>query len=222
MEQRDVSEQSSIRIGNVDYKLGSADTYGRRHLEVTSKHSEHIYPKLLLLEQLSDLRLKDLPQDLGITISRPNTPLNILESIDLRSGFYQGNLCFTVFYSSESWKSPTNLWHHTKSLAGKILSDIEDSMSAEVLRDQGCTWVNVSCRIPENTLIVDYIVGMEKRIDALIKELENKSGATQPGPKESSLKPDERGLKWWLRYVIVPIIGGSTLIALLKMALGQA
>jgi hypothetical protein len=115
------------------------------------------------------------------------------------------------------------LWHFIKELSGKILAEIADITSAEVEQDEGCAWISVRAKAPSSSAIREYIVTLERQITELSNQFNKLSGPVQlDEPSQPQLKPDEKGFKWWLRYVIVPVIGSAALIAILRLVAGQA
>lgn len=189
-------------------------------LEVGGEHGSG-YRELLLVEQFGDMRVKDLPDRLDISLYRPNTPLGLFESFNLLCGPRRGELSFTVFYSPEHWRHPKNLWHYAKELSGKLLAALDEVKAASVGQDQGCVWIDVQSEIPANTEVREYIVTLERRVHSIAEEITGRKEESEPKPRQLDLKPDEKGFKWWLRYIIVPVLGSASLIGLAKLVVGQ-
>lgn len=215
-------DQSRVKIGDVEYqtKIYWAGPDKRQMLEVGGKHGSG-YGDLLLVEQFGDMRVKDLPDGLHISLHHPNTPLGLLESFTLLCAPRRTKVSFTLFYSFESWHHPKNLWHYAKELSGKLLADLDEARGASIGQDQGCVWIDVESEIPIKTEVRSYLIDLEMRVQSISQMIDKRKVEPESNSLQLDLKPDEKGLKWWLRYIIVPVLGSAGLIGLIKLFAGQ-
>ncbi len=211
-----------IDLGGVEYqtKPYSAGPDRRYMLEVGGRHGSG-YEELLLIEQFADMRVQDLPEGLHISIQHPNTPLRLLESFTLLCGKKRTKASFTLFYSPDDWHQRKNLWHYTKELSGKLLGELIEANSASVGKDQGHTWIDIELEFQAKEEICNYIIDLEKRVQMIAQHVLKEKSETEYEP-QAGLKPDEKGFKWWLRYIIVPVLGSAGLIGLIKLFAGQS
>lgn len=93
-----IEDKIEIKIGNVSYhaKRYIAGPDERYILEVGGKPGAG-YCDLLLIEQFENLRIKDLPSGLHISLHHPNTPLGLLESFTLLCQAGRSKASFTLF-----------------------------------------------------------------------------------------------------------------------------
>lgn len=205
-----------IDLGGVEYRAKpySAGPDRRYMLEVGGRHGSG-YEGLLLIEQFADMRVQDLPEGLHISLQHPNTPLRLLESFTILCGKKRAKASFTLFYSPDDWHQPKNLWLFTKELSGKLLGELIEANRASVGKDQGHTWIDIELDFQAKEEIRSYLIDLENRIQLIIQRALKESTETK-AEVHSSLRPDEKGFKWWLRYIIVPVLGSASLIGLIK------
>lgn len=205
-----------VRIGQAEYRLFLHDPPlpgGRASVVEVSGKPHCGYQELLEIDQLKGVTANQLPKGFSISIYAPRLATKNIDSMEIRNAFGAIKLSFTVSHDYEDWKHPSNLIHFSNHLAAEFLKSVPDCASARSRPDDVNVSVTCELDMPRTAELSQYIALVDACVGQVIGRL--LSGESK-GLSTTHLKPDEHGYKWWVRYVLIPIAGSATLVALLN------
>ncbi len=214
-------DASSIRLGARSYRvftldkelndgtLLSVETYGRAPMispDLQDKFS---------LDDLGGVLSSDLPDKFSFMAYEPALDTPGLNNIYFKSRGGKQYFVGEIFQSYQEWTGAENIADYGARLATRLRAALPRCISSRPQRDEyGITlWFTVE--IPAHTDLAEYVRSIDSQ--AYRSVIEVRSNVLPSTGTPVTLKPDERGLKWWIRYVAVPLLGSATLLALVAM-----
>ncbi|MGV3627408.1 MAG: hypothetical protein ACO1PN_06940 [Betaproteobacteria bacterium] len=201
-----------FHIGRHDFRDGVTYT-----LEVGGgSKSGYANEDVLPIEELKNVRIMDLPKGFGLHIYMPSLPETPeIQGINLKHVFGRGKANFNIGFIYGTWKAEHNLLLYARKVAARLLLELPDCRSASFYDEEVGVGLACDLDIPIEADLYQYIHELDKRVKAIIHTpLHTSDITTKP---VAGLKPDEHGAKWWIRYVLIPLAGSATIIALLKI-----
>ncbi|SRR5258706_5723400 len=196
------------RIDGSIYNLeanGQDDESGRTHLEPY---------------ELRGVLGKDLPNALSISIYRPKSHLgNMMCMVDFEN-LNQGPVTKAVICLDQvNWHLPMHLADFCDELSQLIASAKDLVTSTNSTEDEGSIYITVTAPIGPTVdcyavfQSVDELILRSYRgtLRMFMRETPARRAKESPAPPA-----DTHGPRWWIRYVVVPVVlGGLTIAALL-------
>lgn len=212
--------QNRIRIGPKEFKLfvnehrlPDGTTLG---VEVAGRPNCG-YQDLFETEYLKGISAHQLLHGLSISVYHPRLATKQIDGFEFRNPYGAPILSFSISHDYADWKNSSNLIHFSAALAGDFLQKLPDCVSATSRPDDVNVVVSVRLDVPQTADLYEYISQVDQcTLQILNERMQSLTG--KPVPPQG-LKPDEHGYKWWLRYIVTPILGSAALIALLRWVL---
>jgi hypothetical protein len=173
------------------------------------------YQDLFEIDYLKGVAAHQLLPGLSITIYAPRLATKQIESLEVRNPYGAPVLSFAISHDYVDWNHKSNLIHFSNSLAAELLKNLPDCVSASSKADDQNVLVAVRLDVPQTVDLYEYIDRIDQCVSKILSNCLGYSGELEPG-SVVALKPDEHGYKWWLRYVVIPVLGSAALIALLN------
>jgi hypothetical protein len=121
----------------------------------------------------------------------------------------------SVYYYFEDWNYRINLIHFAEELRAKIENNIKNCQSTNFGKSE--YGVNVECSVilePSDDCY-DVYSETDKKIYNLYKETIKNADRGFITKLEANQPQTDSGARWWVRYVIVPLISGGSGAALI-------
>jgi len=210
--------QDRIRIGPKEFKLfvnerslPDGTTIG---VEVAGRPNCG-YQDLFEIEYLKGVLAHQLLSGLSISIYQPRLATKQIDALEVRSPYGAPILSFSISHDYADWKHNSNLIHFSSALAADLLQKLPGCVSATSKAEDVDVVISAKLDIPQTADLHEYITQVDTHVSKL---LQDRMGlwAETPTKAHPTLKPDEHGYKWWLRYVVIPVAGSAAVVALLN------
>ena len=179
-------------------------------VETTSNPADRLYEKLSVNE-LRGLLGAMLPQGLDLQIDSPES-----RTPGLRHVFFQNltngreiHIAVHIGYYKE-WPHKTNLNYVADELRSVVDRQLPNCRSTYL--DKGDIGVTLFCEVhlePTDDCYEAY-VSTDKALCLLLKNVISNTDRQSASKVETNAPHPDAGFRWWLRYVLVPIISGGT------------
>lgn len=210
----------SVRIGARTVRMSVQDIPmqdGTTHLvEATSDPRSKSEEKLCPAD-LAGVKAESIPRGFQVTIYQPEaraTGLDVLAIDNIRHGLRM--LIALRFYFSD-WSRRVNLMDFAQTFRGLIEQELTACRDVRFEKDEyGVSlWISLSMK-PGDDCYESYT-----ETESAIANLHRRALAEADHRLQSTAAPSDAGFRWWLRYVIVPIVSGGTLAALVVWLLSR-
>lgn len=162
------------------------------------------------IEAMRNVFPANLPDSFCMMVFQPQLPYPEIDCVFLHKSGPQCVLKASIKHNYSEWMYPTNLHHFYRILRVQLQSNVRGCRGVEISSDEYgvSAWTEVD--IDPSVDLRRSILSISSSVSATFREslLQTVHEAIPPENKSAQrtdLKPDERGFKWWLRYVIVPI-----------------
>lgn len=179
-----------------------------------SRNGQHLF-----VHDFREVRPVDLPNGISIVIQSPKSEFRQVGFAEINKINDRSELIVTITFDYADWHHPLNLQHFAERYCDAWRQDVAQATNCHIDRSEIGLYINCSIQVsPE----VDYLSAYQK-IDAQVLAVYRKclsevsTQNTQPKTDAPSTPVGERtdsGAKWWVRYVIVPVIGSGAVAAL--------
>ena len=217
----EILENKRIRIGSqlLDMHLSSPPLDGKWKyiIEATSDTRDKIVQHLNM-HQLGDIYPTDLPNGISISISSPKTEFRAIQFADIKKLDDQSELRVTMIFDFVDWHLPVNLQHFGENYRDAMLVEVKEALLAEITTTEFGLFITCGVRVPPKTNYLDAY----RKINTQVLTTYRKCIADTYKSKDIKVinsrplqKSDSTGLKWWVRYVLVPVIGSGAFAAVI-------
>lgn len=171
------------------------------------------YQQIFDVEYLKGIPAYQLPKGLYIAIYAPRLSVKQIDHIEIANPYGSPALSLLLSYGYGEWDGESNLNHFGSTFAGKLLHALPHCVSAKAEPQDSALGISVRLDIPKTADLYDFLHQIDIAIADLLQEsVKPRSIHTNP----PTLKPDEHGYKWWLRYIVIPVLGSALVVAVLK------
>lgn len=171
------------------------------------------YQQIFDVECLKGALAHQLPKGLYIAVYAPKLSVKQIIHIEIANPYGAPTLSLSLSYSYCEWGEESNLNRFGSALAGKVLNALPHCVSASAKPQDSALDISFRLDIPKTADLHDFLRQTDIAIASLIQE-STKPGSAHANPP--TLKPDEHGYKWWLRYIVIPVLGSALVVAVLK------
>ena len=171
-------------------------------------HPEHH----LSPHNLRGLRPSDVPNGLSLSIYRPKSSFRLLSSFELRKLDDESQISVNVDLAFADWHLPKNLRDFVDDYRSALLRGLTNLVNVTI--DQDEVGYSLTCAVkvsPSGDFFAAYTSLAEEVLAAYrqaLAELVRPSAPIQP-----TSPTDGHGPRWWIRYVVVPILGSGAVAA---------
>lgn len=212
-------DDKQVRINDRTLKIFEFDPPfkdGTSHIvEATSDPTEAKYGQFLLVSDLSGLVGEMLPKGFRLAITSPEARtrgLNFASSENLING---PRLKVEIYLVFQDWEQRTNLYYFGNKLSLKVESAIERCQTAALSR--AAEGINISCTFSIDAS--DDWFEVYSEVDQNLSKIYKQELLNEDQHFVQYLANEhpqfESNVRWWVRYVLVPILSGARVLRLL-------
>lgn len=174
------------------------------------------YMEVLPIEELQSVRIMDMPKGFSLDIYMPSLPATPeIEGINIKNIHGKGRCNFRLGFMYSNWEIERNLLIYSREIAARLLLELPDCRSAYFNDEEVGTSVACDLEVPIEADLHQYLHELDKRVHEIIRAPARK--VDRPVAEGVQLKPDEHGMKWWIRHVLIPLAGSAAVVGLFKM-----
>lgn len=209
--------QTTVRIGDrvLTSHLCDPPLEGKHRyvIEATSDERNR-YGQQLYIHDFREIYPTDLPNGISINIERPKSSFRDVGFIDIKKSDDHSELSIIVCLDFADWHLPLNLPHFAEKYIDSLKENVAGILRAEIeTTDAGLYIVCGVTVMPTSTYLSAY-----RNLDAQVLATYRKCLGDIYKPKsvkkaEPGQPQDYSGTKWWVRYVVVPVIGSGAFAA---------
>lgn len=187
-------------------------------IEANSDERHHI-GQLLFVHDFSDVRPTDLPNGISIVIQGPKSDFGQVSFADIKKINDKSELTVVLNFDYVDWHLPLNLQHFVESFRDALIQQVDHANNCHIdHRDIGLS-VDCSVGVDPDTNYFSAFKKVDAQVLATYRKCLSDIYKQQHVPKLEPItvsRPDEAasGARWWVRYVIVPVIGSGAVAAL--------
>lgn len=161
---------------------------------------------------LRGLRPIDVPNGLSLSIYRPKSSFRLLNSFELRKLDDECQISVTVDLAFADWHLPKNLRDFVddyRSSLSKVVTNL-----VNVTADQDEVGYSLTCAVKVSPLEDFFAAYTNLAEEVLVAYRQALADLVRPNAPMQPISPtDGHGPRWWIRYVVVPIIGSGAVAA---------
>lgn len=210
-----------VRIGACTLRVQVTDTPlsgGTTHLvEATSGPSDKLLQKVSPAD-LAGVKAESIPKGFQLTIYRPETKVAGLDYLAVENIRYGLQMVIALDYSFSNWARRTTVPNFAEIFRRLIEQELRACRDVRIEKNEyGVSlWISLSLD-PSDDCYAKY-TEVEDSLGSLYRQ------ALLMGDKklDEAASAFDTGFRWWLRYVIVPIVSGGTGAALVVWLLSRA
>lgn len=215
----EILSRESVRIGPQKFRCFTHEPplQGRWHYSIEAAGNDRNAPWTKLSPyHLNNVRPIDLPNGTSISIYQPKSNLRDLSYMMIEKIDDQSFITTTVNFNYPDWHLPVPLHQFLIEYQTIIAQDSDAVESVEISQTE--YGLDVICKMRVGSqedyhVAYDrccaYILDTYRGALASVFNSQNKSVVKQ----ENSVT-DMHGARWWIRYVVVPLLGSATGLAL--------
>jgi hypothetical protein len=188
---------------------------GTTHLVEATSDPANAYKQKLLVKDLKGVLGSMLPSGFEIIIYGPHgrTPgLDFLSFQNLSKGRCI-DLSVKIYF--QDWSHRTNLLHFAEGLRMLVEHGLPHCQLASVTKDEYGVSLWISIFVGDADDCYELFTATDQALFTLYKKALTKADATFVSKLEAASASSESGLRWWVRYVVVPLVSGGAGAALI-------
>lgn len=207
-----------VQIGSRELKVSFISPPmrdGTTHLVEATSDPVNEYKQKLLVTDLNGVLGGMLPSGFEIIIEGPHgrTPgLDFLSFQNLSKG---RSIRFAVRIYFQDWSHRTNLLHFAEDLRARTEHSLPHCQSASVTKDEYGVSLWISIFLGDTDDCYGLFTTTDQALSALYKEALTKADASFVSKLATASNASESGFRWWVRYVVVPLVSGGAGAALI-------
>lgn len=162
----------------------------------------------LRVSELNGILGSEFPEGLDLSIEEPRFSTPAIRWLNIQRSAQRIIAILDIAFDFSSWQLPSNLTHFAGLLAQKLELTLTDVHSVAMRVDEYGPAITCKVLIEDKGDIGQLVNQADREIGAAILEAMRPDGGSQISKPSSTptLKPDEAGALWWLRYAIVPLV----------------
>nr|WP_294841133.1 hypothetical protein [uncultured Methylotenera sp.] len=185
-------------IYSIDASANSSDT-----------HTQKLYPY-----DFNGIKPTDFPNGLSISLTISQSEFSNVCFFLVSKMNDQAEISIIVDLLFKEWHLPISLSHFTEIYKSALFEVVTNISDVEIeLTDVGYFVIAKTKVLTNSTIGSAYIKLSKEVLFAYRKSLASLTNIDKPYKNLSSTPTDNIGLRWWIRYVVVPIIGSGTFVA---------
>lgn len=191
---------------------------GTTHLvEATSGPSDELLQEVNPTD-LAGVKAESIPKGFQLTIYRPETKVAGLDYLAVENIRYGRQMVIALNYSFSNWSRRTTVPNFAEIFRRLIEQELRGCRDVRIEKNESgiSLWISFSLA-PSDDCYAKY-TELEDSLGGLYRQ------ALLMGDKklDAAASALDAGFRWWLRYVIVPIVSGGTGAALVVWLLSRA
>jgi hypothetical protein len=182
---------------------------GTTHLlEVTSDPANE-YQQKLFVSELKGFLGGMLPSGFELIIYRPEARTPGLDFLSFQNLTKGRRINFSVRIYFQDWSYRTNLLHFAEELRLTAEQQISNCQTVSITKDEYGVTLSCAVLLEPGDDCYDVYTSTDHALSRLYKEVVSKVDQRFISKLEASSAPADAGFRWWIRYVLVPIISGG-------------
>ncbi len=217
----EVISDDSVRIRGRAFKVHhQAEPFedGTTHTLEATTDSRNKYGQFLEVHELREISAAMLPVGFSIMIERPksqfkDTTLAYFKNVRAGHQISQG-----IYFDYADWHLPINVMDFADLLKAELTEG--QARLSKVHIDKADASLYMTCMLNIDT--DDDLYARFKDLDASITRAYRRCIQSLATPHQQvEHKSDSSGLKWWVRYVVVPLAGSGAFAALIAWLIAK-
>jgi hypothetical protein len=190
-------------IDNTIYSIDASDNS-------RDSHTQKLHPF-----DFKEIKPSDLPNGITISLAISQAEFSYLCYFYINKANDQVEISVLVDLLFKEWHLQTNLAHFIELYKSTLFEVITNISDIEIEPTDVGYFVIAKSKVLTSSAIYDAYIKLSKEV--LFAYRKSLANLTLDNSKKSSfnIPPDSSGLRWWLRYVLVPIIGSGTFVAVI-------
>lgn len=188
---------------NPPYKDGNAYL-----IEATSNAANN-HQQQLLPSDLSGLTGEDIPKGFQLIIYEPETRTSGLDFFCLENLSKGARIILEIRYQFAELITRINLADFERNIQQVLENELENIQSIRPEKDEAGISFRIARILEPEDDIFEAFASVDRALLSLHKRAIKKSGENFSEKLDSHAREDGSELKWWLRFVAVPIISGG-------------
>lgn len=161
---------------------------------------------------LRGLRPSDVPNGLSLSIYRPKSYFRPLSSFELKKVDDESHISVSVDLSFADWHLPKNLRDFADDYRSVLLSGLSNLVSVTIDQDEVGYSLTCIVKVPPAEDFFAAYTNLAQEVSAAYRQA--LAELVQPSATTQSTSPtDSHGPRWWIRYVVVPVLGSGAVAA---------
>lgn len=159
----------------------------------------------------------DLPNGFSLTIEQPRSDFRQINSVNIKKLDDLSKLVVTLYFSFSDWHLPLNLSHFAEAYCSSLRENVENETDTYVEPDNLGVYVCCGVSVSSTTSFFSAYRKAEAQILATYRTCladVYKPAASLKKDTKQVPSVDVSGAKWWVKYVIVPVLGSGSVAAI--------
>jgi hypothetical protein len=212
-------------IGNESFRIGDrvvschfsdqpSNGKYRYYADVTSDERDKICQHLFV-HDFRDVYPSDLPNGISINIQSPRSDFRQVSYAEITKVNDKSELTIVICFDFLDWHLPINLVSFAERYRDALLCRVDGALRCHIDQSEPGLFVVCSTSVtPDQNYLSSYRAVVRQALSTYRKCLEN---IYQQPASEGVAPPqvtDTVGARWWVRYVVVPILGSGAVAAI--------
>lgn len=196
-------------LGNIVYSVESTSNHREKALQYLSVYN---------FQQITPVAL---PNGIAISISNPGSEFPYVVSADIVKADDKVKVTLVMDLLYRDWHLPFNLVHFVEQYEDKLRTTVTNFLGTQNIKMEASFIISCTVSVDTTKTILDAYNQLDRELQKIYRKC--LSDITAPVHFEGSkaIPSDETGFKWWIKYVIVPIVGSGTFAGVLALLLGK-
>nr|MBV6630595.1 hypothetical protein [Oceanococcus sp. HetDA_MAG_MS8] len=180
-------------------------------VEATSNPADR-YQTILAPKELQGVKGSDIPPGFEISIYRPIARTAGLDQLSVRNLASGAELSISVSYDFKDWSYRSNLIHFAEDLRALIELKLPKCTACRVSRNEYGADLYFEVQLDDQDDVYEAFARSDKSVSELHRETVAEADRlfiTLLESRKTGEIETESGLKWWMRFVAVPLLSGG-------------
>lgn len=207
-----------VQIGSRELKVSFISPPmkdGTTHLVEATSDPANEYKQKLLVTDLNGVLGGTLPSGFEIIIQSPHVRTPGLDFLSFQNLSKGRCIRFVVGIYFQHWSHRINLLHFAEDLRALAERDLPHCQAASVTKDEYGVSLWISIFLGDTDDCYDLFTTTDQALYVLYKKALTKADATSVNKLQAAPNASESGFRWWVRYVVVPLVSGGAGAALI-------
>jgi len=220
-----------IRLGERTYKLfhepNPRPGFDEYYVELNGLLGGGAVGDFFDLDAMRGVIPTELPDNFGMSIYSPNLSCKEIDGVSVTKRGAKCSMHISVRHYFSDWLFPVNLYTFYKNIKKAFVDSTDGVFDVSIDKDEYGISASIEIVIDPTIDLFTHCHMLSRRVKKILEEsivaLSHPGVSLRPSHSAPELKPDELGFKWWLRYVVVPLIGivvAAIVTIMLKHAAG--
>lgn len=189
-------------------------------IETTSDLANQYQQKLAVAE-LKGVLGAMLPSGFELSIYGPHSRMPGVDFLSFQNLSRGRCIRLSVHISFSDWAYRTNLIHFAENFRATIEQQLPGCQSASVAKDKYGITIWIQVLLEETDDCSGIFQTTDKQLNSIYKNALGKADSSFVAKISTHTQSADAGFRWWIRYVIVPLVSGGAGVALVGWILAR-